>query len=103
MERFALVQEGGADDEENDELVDNQVLNNKIQTMLEDLKKKLLKSQSKDQIDNRSEEYVKLIARAQSAMFRRALVKRISGVVLDIQTNQIEQITYYLRFGATLG
>ena len=97
------MQEGGADDEENDELVDNQVLNNKIQTMLEDLKKKLLKSQSKDQIDNRSEEYVKLIARAQSAMFRRALVKRIWGVVLDIQTNQIEQITYYLRFGATLG
>lgn len=61
------------------------MMNQKIQTTVEELKKKLLKAQSKDQIDNRSEEYVKFIARSQSATFRRTLRKRIAGVVLDVQ------------------
>lgn len=79
LKRFALEEPEAATEPQ----LDKQTMNLKITSTLDELKKKLQKSQSKDQIDSRSEEYIKLICRSQSATFSRSIRKRIAGIILE--------------------
>ncbi len=101
MKRFAVADCGQADQLE--PIQDLTQLNQLIDSHLNDLSKKLLKSQSTDTIDARAEECIKLISRSTSQTFNKTLRKRLPKVILGGPKSQNQLIPYYLRFAAIVG
>ena len=65
---------------------------------LEEMAKKLVKSQSKDQIDERATEFVKQNSYAQFKAGR----KKMAKILFEVPRNQLALIPFYARFTATV-
>lgn len=70
----------------------------KIKLQLKDLSKVLIKSQSKDQIDQRAEEIIKNF----SGSHNKAARKQIAEILFSVQPSLVHLIPFYSRLAATI-
>jgi regulator of nonsense transcripts 2 len=70
------------------------------EAQFEELGKRIVKSQSKDQIDQRSEECIKRFSGPQN--FAKVIRKRVAKMLFAVPRTQHQLIPFYARFTATI-
>ena len=74
-----------------------------IDSQIQDLSRKLAKSQSVELIDQRAEECIKVVARSPTQTVSKTIRKRLPKLILSSPRNQDQLIAYYVRFLAIVG